>query len=87
VWAQSTSPSGPKTVPVTGYPITMASTLIMGYSIHDFLVQNIVKNPSRKDYQKIVGITFIIGILACVYLTLGSFGMNLFIQLLQIEIL
>jgi hypothetical protein len=74
VWAQVTAPSGPKTVPLNVEPVSLASTLIMAYSIHDFLVANIIKNPSREQYHGIVRWTFVIGTAAYIFIALGSFG-------------
>lgn len=47
IWAQLSAPDGPKTVKTIGEPVTLASTLIMAFMIHDFLVNNIIKNPNR----------------------------------------
>jgi hypothetical protein len=80
IWAQITSPSGPNTIPSTGSPFTLASTLMTAYSIHDFLMQNIIKNPNRQDYKKIVGITYVIGTAAYTFIAYGAFGMLLTTQ-------
>ena len=74
VWAFFTAPSGPNTVPVAGPPVTLIATLMMGYSIHDFLVQNLIKNPRRYEYQGVVKSTFFLGTLAYAYMTFGSYG-------------
>lgn len=47
LWAHFTAPSGPKTVPAQGSPFQLASALFMAYSIHDYCIQNILKNPKR----------------------------------------
>ena len=47
IWAQISAPSGNKTVPETGSPYVLAATLFTAYSIHDFMVQNMIKNPKR----------------------------------------
>ena len=78
VWAQATAPEGPKTVVPIGRPSLLAATLIMAYSIHDFMVQNIIKNPRRNEYQSVVKYTFIIGTLVYAFITLGSFGTDQF---------
>ena len=80
LWAQLTAPPGPHTVPASGSPVLLASTLMMAYSIHDFMVQNIIKNPKREQYIPIVNGTFVIGTLAYTYITMGAFGNYLFIQ-------
>lgn len=80
-WALITAPPGPKSVPETGPPVTLLATLMMGYSIHDFLVQNLIKNPRRYEYQGVVKSTFFLGTLAYVYMTMGSFGIFMFMQL------
>jgi hypothetical protein len=73
-WALITAPSGPRVVPAFGPPVTLTATLMMGYSIHDFLVQNLIKNPRRYEYQGVVKSTFIYGTIAYAYFTYGSFG-------------
>ena len=47
LWAQVTAPSGPKLVPVSGDPFIMASVLVQAFSIHNFLPQNLLKNPNK----------------------------------------
>ena len=73
-WAQLSAPSGPKQIPPTGDPFILASVLIQAYSIHGFLAQNILKNPRKNEYQSTTLITFIIGTIAYLYVTFGSFG-------------
>ena len=73
LWSHFTSPSGPRVVPTFGYPELLAATLLMAFSIHDFLVQNIIKNPNKQQYQCIVNTTFIAGTLAYIYIALASF--------------
>lgn len=58
----------------------------MAYSVHDFLVQNIIKNPNRQDYQKMVTQTFTFGTLSYAFVALGGFGTFGFIQRLLIDI-
>ena len=74
VWAQFTASAGPKTVPASGNPDVLAATLMMAYSIHDFLVQNIIKNPRRNEYQSAVVATFAIGTSAYIFIAFGAFG-------------
>lgn len=45
----------------------------MGYSIHNFMSQNIFKNKNNKEYPKIIGWTYIFGIAAYTFIALGSF--------------
>lgn len=80
LWAQLTTPPGPHTVQVEGQPYLLASTLMMAYSIHDFMVQNIIKNPRREEYIPIVNATFIIGTLVYTYIAMGAFGTFAFSQ-------
>jgi hypothetical protein len=53
---------------------------MMAFSIHDFLVQNIIKNPRRNEYQPAVAATFILGSLAYIYIAFGAYGKGLPIQ-------
>jgi hypothetical protein len=49
VWAIITAPSGPNTVPISGAgsPFNTISILVAALEIHDFLAQNIIKNPRK----------------------------------------
>jgi len=40
------------------------------------MAQNLLKNPSRKDYKMIGAITFICGALAYVFMSYGSYGIT-----------
>ena len=60
----------------------MTSSLMMGYSIHDFLIQNLIKNPKRQEYQGVVKATFAFGTLAYTYMAFGSFGKFMITQVL-----
>ncbi len=60
-WSHFTAPAGENRVPAFGDPYTMISSLVLGYSVHDFLAQNIIKNPNRQHYKWIVFITFVLG--------------------------
>ena len=75
-WSIITAPSGPKAVPMEGSPVNLLATLMMGYAIHDFMIQSIIKNPKRESYQGIVSWTFVLGIASYVFIALGSFGKN-----------
>lgn len=74
IWTHFSAPKGEKSVPMFEEPFSLASTLIMAYSIHDFLVQNIIKNPNRHEYQKMVIQTFTFGTLSYTFIALSSFG-------------
>jgi len=49
----------------------------MAFAIHFLVAQNIIRNKNRSDYIKIVIQTFIIGTLSYIFITFGSFGMQL----------
>ena len=61
-------------MPAFGDPTLLISTLLMAYLIHDFMTQNIMKNPNKQDYRLIIGVTFLFGTLIYTFITLGSFG-------------
>ena len=44
-FAQFTAPVGPKTVPAFGPPIDMSAFMIMAFTVHSFMPQNMLKNP------------------------------------------
>ena len=73
-WSIISGPSGPKSVPVDGPSVTLLASLMSGYSIHDFMIQSIIKNPKREAYQGIVSWTFVLGIASYIFMALGSFG-------------
>lgn len=74
IWAHWTAPTGEKTVPETGSWFQLASSLMMGFSVHDFIIQNMIRNPNRHQYVSMVVQTFIIGTLTYAFFTVGSFG-------------
>jgi hypothetical protein len=80
IWAQATAPEGTQAVPANGNPVILAAVLIGAYEIHDFLAQNLLKNPRREEYQSVVKHTFLFGGLCYVFVTLGSLGTSLLKQ-------
>jgi hypothetical protein len=76
IWALITMPDGANTVPAFGDPFKIGSILMTGYSIHMFFAQNIIKNPDRKSYPKILIYSFIFGGLIYTFVSYGSFGSN-----------
>ena len=74
VWALVTAPSGPKKVPINGQPYILASALITSFEIHDFLAQNIIKNPNKNEYKAVVRWTFFLGAVIYMFCSLSSFG-------------
>ena len=80
VWAFVTAPGGSNTVPATGYPFNLIATLVTAFEVHDFLAQNIIKNPRRHEYNEVVSVTFIAGGFVYLVSLLSSFC-NFFIIL------
>lgn len=76
-WALATAPTGPKQVPANGNPFILASVLVGAFELHDFLAQNIMKNPKRNEYSSVVRYTFFIGGLVFIFVSYGSFGTKL----------
>lgn len=72
-WALLTAPSGEKEVPAMGSPYLMISTLLMAYSIHDIISQNILKHQDKSNYGTIILATFIIGTIIYTFVGFGSF--------------
>ena len=76
-WAFVHRPDGPKTVPAIG---DLTSTYVLAalntFTIHEFLMQYIVYHENRKNYTKIIIITFAIGAFITLYISLGSMGKN-----------
>lgn len=50
----------------------------MGYAIHDFILQVLIKNPERKDYTRIVWHTYLLGMTMYAFISYGCFGNYLF---------
>jgi hypothetical protein len=78
IWALITAPSGNNTVPVSGPPFAIIGTLVTSLEIHDFLAQNIIKNPRKNEYQSVVKASFLVGGLVYLFTLMGSFGTSLF---------
>jgi len=85
IWAFWTAPSGSNTVPMTNSPFSIIATLVTSLEIHDFLAQNIIKNPRKHEYQGVVIVTFVTGGLVYLFALMGSFGTLILIQLLSTE--
>ena len=79
-WAQITAPKGPRSVPMFGEPMNMSAFLILAFTIHSFMPQNMLKNPEREQYQRAIGFTFLIGVIIYIYVALASFGISFLIQ-------
>ena len=47
VWCIASAPAGPNTVPATASPFSLLAILVSSLEIHDFLAQNIIKNPRK----------------------------------------
>jgi hypothetical protein len=84
IWSQVTAPSGEAAVPAFGEVIPLASSLMLAYSVATVVSQNIFKNENREDFLKLVGYTFLWGILIYTFITLGSFCKHPLIQPLSI---
>ena len=74
IWAWVTAPPGPKSVPATGSPITMAGSLIAILEIHNFLAENIIKHHNKSEYQSILKKVFAIGVAFFIGSSMGCFG-------------
>ncbi len=81
LWTFFTAPQGSNQVNAFGTPYLLMSTLLMAYNIHDFIAQNIIKNPKKEDYRLIVIVTFILGTLIYMFIAeIGAFC-NTFVYL------
>jgi hypothetical protein len=74
IWALITAPSGPKTVPANGPFFALTATLVASYQIHDYFIQNIIKNPERHKYQSILKWTFGLGFVMTVFSCIAGIG-------------
>ena len=74
-WAYSTAPAGDKKVPAVGsQPIELLAALTMAFSVHDVVVQILVKSTSQQYFGKIIKIQFIIGALVYAYIAFGCYA-------------
>jgi hypothetical protein len=74
-WAQFTAPSGPRTIPVADHEwVNLSAALVMGYAIHDFIVQVLIKNPDRSDYFRIVWHVYLLGMITYTFISYGCYG-------------
>lgn len=73
IWAQSTAPSGPKKLPPTGPKfIDLAASLIMGYSIHDFVVQILFKTTTNNNFGRVVKMVYVAGTLIYTFISYAA---------------
>lgn len=75
VWAQASAPQGPKTLPPTGPNyIELASSLIMGYSIHNNVAQVLLLTTTNDKFVKIVFWVYFSGFLIYTFITYGAYA-------------
>ena len=74
-WAQATALSGPKTLPPTGPQFTeLASSLIMGYSIHNMVVQILLKTTTNDRFTKVIFMVYISGFIIYTFIAYGAYA-------------
>ena len=74
-WAQITADHGPKKLPPTGPKYTdLAASLMMGYSIHDFVVQVLFKTTTNDKFQKVVKMVYVAGTIIYTFITYGAYA-------------
>ncbi len=74
-WIIDTAPDGHRTVPAhTNNSASLMLTLLNSYTVHDFMIQMITVNPTRKDYPKIVLLLYFFGNLIFMFIAFSSFG-------------
>lgn len=74
-WAQITAEHTPRQVPATGPQYSdLAASLIMGYSIHDFVIQVLCKTTTNDKFKKVVKIIYVASILVYTYISFGCYA-------------
>lgn len=61
------NPTGPKY-------IDLAASLIMGYSVHDFVTQVLLKTTTKDKFFKVVTIVYILGTLIYTFISYGAYA-------------
>lgn len=61
------SPTGPKY-------IDLAASLIMGFSVHDFVSQVLLQTTTHDKFFKVVTIVYIIGTIIYTFITYGAYA-------------
>lgn len=75
IWAQATAEHYPKILPPTGPKyIDLAASLIMGYSIHDFVVQVLFKTTTNDKFIKVVGLVYVAGTIIYTFISYGAYA-------------
>jgi hypothetical protein len=79
VWVVTTAPEGEKSLMPTNpkTPILLL-TLLNAYTIHDFMIQVITINPTRKDYPRIVLWLYFVANIAFMFVCFSASGTHLF---------
>ena len=73
IWLWITTEPGPKSVVATHSSfVDLAAALAQGFAIQTFFIPILKKNPNRKLYKKLLGLTYILG--TCVYCFIGYSG-------------
>ena len=74
-WAFLTAPKGPERIPLTGDPVNLIYVLIQSYSVCSLVVQNMLKNPNKGEYKKIIRYLFVTaGVVCTLILVFGGYG-------------
>ena len=69
VWMWATAPSGDKTIPAADpLFVDLAAALGQGFAIQAFFIPILRQNKNRKDYGKLLIITYILGTLVYTYI-------------------
>lgn len=74
-WSQVTTPNGPSRVEPfgSGY-VSYAAVILTAFSTHDFIIQVIIHNPDRSQYQKIIAYTYALAGFIYIFIGLGCLG-------------
>lgn len=74
-WAQVSAPREPKHIPPVGPRfIDLGASLIMGYSIHDFVVQVLFKTTTYDKFRRVIAMVYIAGTLIYTYITYACYA-------------
>lgn len=75
VWAHITAEHEPNKLSATGPKyIDLAASLIMGYSIHDFVVQVLFKTTTNDKFKKIIKLVYIAGTLIYTFISFSAYA-------------
>ena len=74
-WAHATAPTGPRSVPLaTPNFINLGAALSMAYSVHDVVMQVLLKTTTKDKFTGVVRFVYVAGTIIYTFICFGCFS-------------